>query len=101
MPELRWVLLILGLLFVGALAWREMRRQQRRPAPQEEPQRAHHFREPTLGLPEVRARESAQDLPVIETEDDSMIGLRIDGVRIEEDLQKEEPAAAAPAREVV
>src|SRR5688572_31983346 len=101
MPELRWILLILGLLFVGVLAWREMRRQrERRPPPADEPQQAQRFREPTLGLPEIRAREPAQELPVIEIEDDSMIGLRVDGVRIEEDLQSEEPAPATPREEV-
>ena len=102
MPELRWLLLILGLLFVGVLAWREMRRPRRPSAPPQEPQQhqPHHFREPTLGLPEIRAREPAQELPVVEIDDDSMIGLRVDGMRIEEELQSEELAEAEPAEEV-
>ena len=29
MPELRWILLILGALFVAALAWWELKRQRR------------------------------------------------------------------------
>ena len=84
MPELRWILLILGLLFIATLAWWEQRRQRKFPAPKDD-RTSHHFREPSLGLPEMRPREPAPALPVVELEDDSMIGLRIDGVRIEED----------------
>src|SRR5918995_7448222 len=84
MPELRWILLILGLLFIATLAWWEQRRQRKVPAPKDD-RTPHHFREPSLGLPEMRPREPAPALPVVELEDDSMIGLRIDGVRIEED----------------
>jgi cell division protein ZipA len=94
MPELRWILLILGLVFLVALAWWELRRQRRFPAPREEPTQ-HRFREPTLGLPEMRPREPAPPLPVVEIEDDSMIGLRVDGVRIEEDIQTPQPAEVA------
>jgi hypothetical protein len=86
MPELRWILLILGAAFVAALAWWELRRQKRFPAPPPEKPTQHRFREPDLGLPEIRPRESAPDLPVFEIDDDSMIGLRVDGVRIEEDM---------------
>ena len=84
MPELRWILLILGVLFIAALAWWELRWQRKIPRAQEDraPQR---FREPSLGLPEMRPREPAPELPVVELDDDSMIGLRVDGVRIEED----------------
>jgi cell division protein ZipA len=84
MPELRWILLILGVLFIATLAWWELRRQRRSPQAQEDRTR-HRFREPSLGLPELRPREPAPELPVVELEDDSMIGLRVDGVRIEED----------------
>jgi len=94
MPELRWILLILGALFIGGLALWEMRRQRRLPAtPPEEPTQ-HRFREPTLSLPEIRPREPAPSLPVLEIDEDSMVGLRVDGVRIEEDLEAAEPTAS-------
>ncbi len=94
MPELRWILLIGGLVFVGALAIWEIRRQRRRPQQIEEVTQPR-FREPTLGLPEIRPREAAQELPVLEI-DDSMVGLRVDGVRIEEDFAAGEPRPAEP-----
>jgi len=63
--ELRGTLLVLGLLFIGALAWWERRRPRQasrtleRPVPREAagdgPPRA--LREPGLTLPEIRARE--------------------------------------------
>lgn len=84
MPELRWILAAAGVVFLIVLAVWESRRQRRLPPQVEEPTQ-HRFREPTLGLPEIRPRESAPELPVLEI-DDSMIGLRVDGVRIEEDL---------------
>lgn len=93
MPELRWILLILGVLFIASLTWWELRRQRRLPTSPEE-RAPHHFREPSLGLPEVRPREPASELPIVEIDDDSMIGLRVDGIRIEEDT---EPGAATPA----
>lgn len=97
MPELRWILLIAGALFLGALAVWEVRRQRRLP-PQLEESTHHRFREPTLGLPELRPREGAQELPVVEI-DESMVGRRGDGVRIEEELVAvDELAKAAPAR---
>jgi len=91
MPELRWTLLILGAVFVAVLTWWELRRQRRFPAPPPEESTQNRFREPTLTLPEIRPREPAPDLPVLEIEDDSMIGLRVDGVRIEEDIQAVAP----------
>lgn len=98
MPELRWILLIVGVLFLVALAVWESRRQKRLPPQVDEPTQ-HRFREPTLGLPEIRPRESAQELPVLEI-DDSMIGLRVDGVRIEEDMVAiDEPAATLADRQ--
>lgn len=97
MPELRWILLILGIAFIGALAWWELRRQRRLPAPPEE-HVPHHFREPALGLPEIRPRERVTELPVVEIEEDSMIGLRIDGVRIEESMQADGPQTSGEAQ---
>ena len=93
MPELRWILAAAGVVFLIALAVWESRRQRRLPPQDEEPTQ-HRFREPTLGLPEIRPREAAPELPVVEI-DESMIGLRADGVRIEEDLV----AVDAPAQD--
>lgn len=93
MPELRWILAAAGVVFLVALAVWESRRQRRLPPQVEEPTH-HRFREPTLGLPEIRPREAAAELPVLEI-DDSMVGLRVDGVRIEEDMV----AVDSPARD--
>jgi hypothetical protein len=97
MPQLRWTLLCLGVLFVILLAWIERRRQRRQGFPDSthvEKEPAHGsagpaaestpgsmFREPVLTLPEMRAaRESAppQDLPIVEIEDDSLNARRIE-----------------------
>ena len=92
MPQLRWTLLILGVLFIGLLWWIE-RRQRRRPldsGPVEHdpligptPASADNssqtaFREPTLNLPEMRARDPMghHDLPVVEIENDSLTARR-------------------------
>jgi hypothetical protein len=97
MPQLRWTLLCLGVLFVILLAWIERRRQRRQgfsdsthvekePAhgssgPTTEGMPGSMFREPVLTLPEMRAaRESSppQDLPIVEIEDDSLNARRIE-----------------------
>ena len=90
MPQLRWTLLALGVLFVILLAWIERRRQRQRftdHAPAAEREQALDtgsgptFREPALTLPEMRAREpgSPQDyLPVVEIEDDSLNARRLE-----------------------
>ena len=72
MPELRWTLLIIGVVFVAVLAWWERRKPHQaareagpvRPSLSEltwgaepEPAPGRTFREPTLTLPEVRTRE--------------------------------------------
>jgi FtsZ-interacting cell division protein ZipA len=108
MPELRWTLLILGALFIAALAWWELRkpRQARRgdidlrgpPSsnrePEIEPSTTRVYREPTINLPEVRPRTmSTAELPVIEVKDDTMIGLRIDGQTIDDDERETPPIA--------
>jgi cell division protein ZipA len=75
MSELRWTLLILGVLFVAALAWWERRRPRQASgsverslssSPAASPPRA--LREPPLVLPEMRAREPLmpRPLPVVE-----------------------------------
>jgi len=84
MPQLRWTLLFLGVLFVILLAWIEHRRQRRQgftDAPHverepgaESPDLPPMFREPALSLPEMRARDPGppQELPVVEIEEDSL-----------------------------
>jgi FtsZ-interacting cell division protein ZipA len=103
-PELRWTLLILGVVFIAALAWWEFRRPRQSPhasqdrltptldAPGEGTPSGHVHREPTLTLPEIRPREQPQEIPVVEVSDDSLIGLRMDGARPE---QAPEPAPDA------
>ena len=90
MPQLRWTLLALGVLFVILLAWIERRRQRQRftdhaPAAEREqaldPGSGPMFRESALTLPEMRAREpsSPQDyLPIVEIEDDSLNARRVE-----------------------
>src|ERR1700738_1943449 len=113
MPELRWTLLIIGVLFVLILAWWERRRphQASRQAPHisGDPRPVVHndpswgpdiesanpranpnaIRDPTLILPEIRtevrthASAPPRVLPVVEIPDDSLIGLRVDDEHIE------------------
>jgi hypothetical protein len=84
MPQLRWTLLFLGVVFIGVLVWFE-RRRQRQVSGADNEQRTTDgepgvdgssnrvFREPTLNLPEMRAREPSppHDLPVVEIEEDN------------------------------
>jgi cell division protein ZipA len=94
MPQLRWTLLCLGVVFIILLAWIERRRQRRQgftdsatvdkdlggigadsvPSP--------IFREPALTLPEMRAAREpptpTQDLPVVEIEEDSLNARRVE-----------------------
>jgi len=75
MSELRWALLILGVIFIAVLAWWERRRPRQasgafeRAVPREggtdAPQRL--VREPPLTLPEVRVHEPMKELPVVGT----------------------------------
>ena len=97
MPQLRWTLLCLGVLFVILLAWIERRRQRRQgfsDTTHVEKDPAHGatgasaesspgpmFREPVLTLPEMRAAREAsppQDLPIVEIEDDSLNARRVE-----------------------
>ena len=78
MSELRWALLLLGVVFIGALVWWELRRP--RHSRGAEHQAAHEpsdsapraLREPSLNLPAMRARDPLvpHDLPVVEVADD-------------------------------
>jgi FtsZ-interacting cell division protein ZipA len=99
MPQLRWTLLILGVLFIALLWWIE-RRQRRRPldsgpvehdvligppAGRTDGEPAPAFRgggqpQPTLNLPEMRARDPVahDELPVVEIEDESLTARRVE-----------------------
>ncbi len=71
MSELRWTLLILGVVFVAALAWWERHRPRQASggrATERPPARQPAAVEPTLTLPQMRARDplAMQDLPVVE-----------------------------------
>ena len=90
MPQLRWTLLFLGVVFVILLAWIERRRQRQRftdhaPAAEREqaldPGPGSGFREPSLTLPEMRAGRDpgpSQDLPIVEIEEDSLNARRVE-----------------------
>ena len=123
MPELRWTLLIIGVLFVVILAWWERRRphQASRQAPHigGDPRpvvsddaswgpdagsgNSRVVREPALTLPEIRTevrtpvreREptSPRELPVVEIPDDSLIGLRVNRDRPKVPVAKDPVAA--------
>jgi cell division protein ZipA len=120
MPELRWTLLIIGVLFVVVLAWWERRRPHQasrqaphiggepRPVVNDDPSwgpdvasgNPRVAREATLTLPEirteVRTREPTappRELPVVEIPDDSMIGLRVDDEAVDEKAIEDEVAA--------
>jgi cell division protein ZipA len=100
MPQLRWTLLLLGVLFIGLLWWIERRGRHRGfldqgpvehdpligPSPGSADNnnsaqpvfRGAGHSEPTLNLPEMRARDpmAHHDLPVVEIEDDSLTARR-------------------------
>jgi FtsZ-interacting cell division protein ZipA len=92
MPQLRWTLLFLGIVFVILLAWIERRRQRQRfadhaPAAEREqaldpgPGTGSAYRDANLTLPEMRAREPggpSGDLPIVEIEDDSLNARRVE-----------------------
>ena len=90
MPQLRWTLLLLGMLFVILLWWLERRTQRQKfrdrgavekeSAAEPTPASAPMFREPSLTLPEMRAREPSapHELPVVEIEDDSLNARRME-----------------------
>ncbi len=118
MPELRWTLLIIGVVFVAVLAWWERRKPHQaardtgpvRPnlseptwGPEPEAPAARAFREPTLTLPEIRPREpvAAREIPVLEITDDSLIGLRVDGDPVEQQVALQEARAAEPVAEAI
>jgi cell division protein ZipA len=109
MPELRWTLAILGVLFVIGLALWELRRQRQAPGPgaggQSGPERlaptldqfgesARVHREPTITLPELHPeprveprpgsrREAPLDPPVVEVDEASFARLPLQGEAVE------------------
>jgi cell division protein ZipA len=118
MPELRWTLLIVGIVFVAALAWWERRKPHQASHDSAESHGAkdpqwssngdspvlRSVREPELMLPEMRARDTGppRELPVFEiADDDSLIGLRVDGERVEEQVAAEEAIAEEPSVEAI
>jgi len=117
MSELRWALLILGVIFIAVLAWWERRRPRQasgafeRAVPREGgtdgPQRL--VREPPLTLPEVRVRDPVKELPVVGTLREDQPEQLEEAHEWEEREQREqieepempalEPAAPPPAAE--
>jgi hypothetical protein len=107
MPQLRWTLLFLGVLFVILLAWIERRRQKQQGFSDQhsaldaehggEPGPTPVFREPSLTLPEMRARDPAppQELPVVEIEEDSLKPRRLET----DELRAEPPTLSLPVLE--
>ena len=117
MPELRWTLLIIGVLFIAILAWWERRRPHQasrqaphigtdpRPvvtndpswSPDVEPAAArapHVVREPTLTLPEIRTearvREpiAPRELPIVEIDDAIEPDEEVSEEKISEELEE-------------
>src|SRR5215467_3416709 len=81
--ELRWILLIIGVVFLAALTWWELRRPRQasaasaseRPAPRDlSVETPRSVRDPTLTLPEMRAFEPlpTRALPVAEIPDENI-----------------------------
>src|SRR4051812_11718049 len=99
MLELRWILLVLGILFIAGLALWESARRRRLPTAPSAPEDPipHRFREPSMGLPEIRARVPAQDLPVIEMDDESLEGLRIEQMSVHAQPRYEPEPESEPA----
>ena len=124
MPELRWTLLIIGVLFIVILAWWERRRphQASRQSPHisgeprpivnndpswgpdidsANPRNPHALREPALILPEirtdVRGREptAPRQLPIVEIPAGSSLGLRVDNEQDDEKAIAAEEAEEA------
>ncbi len=101
MPELRWTLLIVGVLFlVGLVVWERRKSHQAAPPhratddPSMTDAPARTFREPTLTLPEIRARDPivSQELPIVEIEgNDSFAGLHVETSDDESQLLSEQP----------
>jgi FtsZ-interacting cell division protein ZipA len=108
--ELRWTLLLLGVLFIAVLAWWELRRpRQARGGDLERSVRAGEAaphvpvleREPTLTLPEMRAREPVHELPVVEIPPDALLAPYIEPPPEPPPSEPEEPALEELAPEPI
>lgn len=119
MSELRWTLLIIGVLFIAALAWWERRRPrqasgtfERTPLREDtDASPSRPVREPPLTLPEVHAGEplGSHELPIVELEaiataqlEDPLPGASVRAAPAPADAPEEvtpedEPEAAAPS----
>jgi cell division protein ZipA len=103
--ELRWILLLLGALFIAGLAWWEWRRprapsHQGREPDFDLPEPRHEvprFREPTITLPEIRPPARPEDLPVLEVADESIMGLPV----IDPGAPPDEPVEPPPSEPTV
>ncbi len=80
LPQLRWILLLLGVAFLAGLAWWERRRPRQAqggepgmPGGGESALGTRVQREPTITFPEIRARDPLADLPAFEMVDESLI----------------------------
>jgi cell division protein ZipA len=107
MGNLRWTLLLLGAVFLAGLAWWELRRPRQarrgelgssseREVAQEPLPPAAVQREPTLTLPEIRARDPLPELPMVEVVDELSITLRADTSDDDIDLLAGEAQPIAP-----
>jgi FtsZ-interacting cell division protein ZipA len=126
MPELRWTLLILGALFIGGLALWELRRQRHARGEQisqrdgervqptfddSDPVREQSsqpgrgdlktFREPTLTFPEVTDRAPIANPRVMEADDPSLTGLRVDAETAVDEFSSAMPEMSARAAPMV
>jgi len=108
MLELRWALALAGVVFLGGLTWWELRRARsggrgelgaalRETRAHSGPASLHVHREPSISLPEIRAREPVHELPTVEIAGDSLTGLR--AVAAPQPGEPSEPGAADAADE--
>jgi cell division protein ZipA len=123
---LRWTLLILGALFIGGLALWELRRQRHArgeqvsqrdgervqptfddsdPLREQSPQPGRGdiktFREPTLTFPEVTDRAPVAHPRVMEVDDPSLAGLRVDADTAVDEFSSAMPEMSAHAARMV
>jgi FtsZ-interacting cell division protein ZipA len=78
MPELRWTLLLLGVLFLVVLAVWELRRQRQARGKATQARQADELPPAAPGsfdLPEIHAREAIRELPVVEIGGDRLASL--------------------------
>jgi FtsZ-interacting cell division protein ZipA len=126
MPELRWTLLILGALFIGGLALWELRRQRHARGEQISPRDGERvqptfddsdpvreqssqlgrgdiktFREPTLTFPEVTDRAPVANPRVMDVDDPSLAGLRVDADTAVDEFSSGMPEMSAHAAPMV